>query len=303
MPIHEVKPGDLLTTSIWNELVKEINLKADHGALVTQLQEITTQSGATGADIFKPLEAIEQSIKTIFAKQLTLEAQLSSLETIWQQKNAFPQAPEMVFIKGGTFKMCHPTDPNQPRVREVTVSDFSIGKYPVTQAQWVAIMGTYPFTFMGDNLPVENVTWQDANLYIFRLSQKTGKKYRLPTEAEWEYAALGQVPYDYPGSPDGNEVSWHKGNADGQTRPVGLKKPNGYGLYDMAGNVWEMCSDWYGNYNNTPVTNPIGAISGGRRIIRGGSWEHGITEGRTTFRSHSDPSAIRHIGFRVVLGA
>jgi formylglycine-generating enzyme required for sulfatase activity len=191
---------------------------------------------------------------------------------------------EMVFIKGGTFNMgCtseqSDCDDDEKPTHQVTVSDFYIGKYEVTQKQWHDVMGSNPSNFSGcDDCPVEKVSWNDVQEFIKKLNQKTGKKYRLPTEAEWEYTARGGVEtlhatsQQYAGSNNIDEVAWYTSNSGSKTHPVGQKKPNALGIYDMTGNVWEWCSDWYGNYSGGSQTNPQGATSGSYRVLRGGGW-------------------------------
>ncbi len=184
--------------------------------------------------------------------------------------------PEMVFVEGGTFKMGSNDYDSEKPIHDVTLSDFYIGKYPVTQAQWHAVMGENPSHFKGcDDCPVENVSWDDVQEFIKKLNDRTGKNYRLPTEAEWEYAARGgnkSKGYKYAGSDNLDEVGWYNGNAGSKTHPVGQKKPNELGIYDMSGNVWEWCADWYGAYPSEPQTNPTGPAKGTDRVVRGGSW-------------------------------
>jgi formylglycine-generating enzyme required for sulfatase activity len=290
-----------LTTALWNELVRAIVEKADKNDVSQQLQEITNQSGSTGEDVFTRISTIENDLKKALSQQTALESKLLSIEQEWQKRNTFAETPEMVFVKGGKFLMSQYNGSN-PRLREVTLDDFYISKYPITQEQWMAVMGTNPCTFAGRNMPVEKVNWHDANLYAFRLGLRTGKKYRLPTEAEWEYAALGNVPFEYAGSPDVNEVAWHSGNANGRPQPVGTKKPNDLGLYDMSGNVWEWCMDWHSNYTNTAVTNPIGAPTGTAKVLRGGSWADIAGFCVTICHGNSDPNVAQgHTGFRLVM--
>ena len=219
-------------------------------------------------------------------------------------------APEMVFVKGGTFQMgdehgdlhegCRPVHP-------VTLSDFQIGKYPVTQKEWTALMGNNPSAFKGEQLPVENVSWEDCQAFLKKLNEKTGQPYRLPTEAEWEYAARGGAFFKhtkYAGSNNLDEVAWYAGNAGSKTHPVGQKKANQLGLFDMSGNVWEWCSDWYGPYkdNKNPVLNPKGADKGEFRVYRGGSWNYYARGCRVSNRFNYTPAARRsYLGFRLVL--
>jgi len=187
---------------------------------------------------------------------------------------------EMIFVKGGTFKMGSTYgDSDEKPIHTVTVDDFYIGKYEVTQKQWKEIMGNKPSRFKGDNLPVESVSWNNIQNFIKKLNQKTGKHYRLPTEAEWEYAARGGVETihessqtKYAGSNNIGNVAWYWYNARKKTHPVGTKQANELGIYDMSGNVWEWCSDWYGSYSRGSQNNPQGASSGTGRVHRGGSW-------------------------------
>ncbi|MDO4972539.1 MAG: formylglycine-generating enzyme family protein [Bacteroidales bacterium] len=156
------------------------------------------------------------------------------------------------------------------------MSNYSIGKTEVTQELWKAVMGDTPSYFSGENLPVEKVSWGDCQTFISKLNALTGQNFRLPTEAEWEYAARGGSKsrgYKYSGSNTIGDVAWYWDNCGSKTHPVGTKAPNELGIYDMSGNVWEWCSDWYGSYSSASQTNPKGPTSGSDlRVIRGGSW-------------------------------
>ncbi|MDR1342712.1 MAG: SUMF1/EgtB/PvdO family nonheme iron enzyme [Prevotellaceae bacterium] len=221
-----------------------------------------------------------------------------------------PAEPEVVYVQGGIFTMgCtyeqgNGCDDDEKPAHSVTVSSFHIGKYEVTQAQWKAIMGVSPNGFQDDNLPVERVSWEDTQEFISRLNAATGKHYRLPTEAEWEYAARGgkfSRNYKYSGSNSVDEVAWYTSNTGIRTSPVGTKKSNELGIFDMSGNVLEWCSDWYGSYSASSQQNPVGASSGSYRILRGGNWLSIASNCRVAAREHSTPSDRYDVGFRVVL--
>lgn len=228
-----------------------------------------------------------------------------------------PAEPEMVNVEGGAFIMgCTPEQGNdsiqgrdcesdEKPAHSVTLRSFQIGKYEVTQAQWQAIMGDNPSEFKGDNRPVENVSWNEVREFILRLNVATGKNYRLPTEAEWEYAARGgkrSQGYKYSGSNDPDEVAWYRGNYGGQTHPVSAKKANELGIYDMSGNVYEWCQDWYGNYSASSQHNPAGASNGSARVLRGGFWNSDAFFCRVAFRNRNSPGfRDSFLGFRVVL--
>ena len=219
--------------------------------------------------------------------------------------------PEMVSLPAGSFLMGSDTgteeDAYTPR-HSVSVKAFSIGKYEVTQAQWFSIMGTKPSMFKGDNLPVEQITWKQANEYCRRLSDKTGQSYRLPTEAEWEYAARAGSETDFYFGADAtlvNDYAWFDDNADETTHPVGEKLPNAFGLYDMYGNVWEWTSDcWNTGYTGAP--SDASAWTAGDcsvRVVRGGSWYNKLRYIKSTARARYS-SEIRYNsrggGLRVV---
>ena len=216
---------------------------------------------------------------------------------------------EMVAVQGGTFTMgctneqgrgCY--DDERPS-HQVTVSNFYIGKFEITQAQWKAVMGSNPSSFKGDNLPVEEVSWNDVQEFIRKLNALTGKQYRLPTEAEWEFANRGGAKsqgYRYSGSNNLSNVAWYTDNSKNSTQTVGTKSPNELGIYDMSGNVWEWCSDRYGAYSASSKRDPAGASSGSRRVIRGGSWSCEAQICRIAIRSYDSPdSRYYNLGFRV----
>jgi len=248
---------------------------------------------------------------TVFGQQIDYQSGLSV-------------SGSMVYISRGSFLMGSPENEwgrsnNEGPQRQVTVSSFFIDRYPVTQASYQEITGTNPSTFKGPNLPVEQVSWFDAVEYCNKRSIKEGlipaytisgnnvrwnreaNGYRLPTEAEWEYACRAgtQTPF-YSGS-SVNDAGWHSGNSGGRTRPVGEKQPNLWGLYDMHGNVLEWCWDWLGSYSLEEQTDPQGASSGASRVYRGGSWRFETYQIRSAFRFGNQPNLRTFfVGFRVV---
>jgi formylglycine-generating enzyme required for sulfatase activity len=225
---------------------------------------------------------------------------------------------EFVFVKGGCYQMGDifgDGDSDEKPVHEVCIDDFYIGKYEVTQAQWKVIMGNNPSYFKNcgflgsGNCPVENLSWDDTQEFIQRLNQKTGNKYRLPTEAEWEYAARsGGKKEKWAGTNDESKLGDYAGyvkNSGNKTHPVGRKKPNGLGIYNMSGNVLEWVNDWYDEeyYKKSPRNNPQGPDSGQYRALRGGSWGHISMGVRVAARFTIDPfdrSGGGAYGFRLV---
>ncbi len=211
-------------------------------------------------------------------------------------------------VAGGTFQMgsddSEAWDDEKP-VHSVTVSTFYMGETEVTQALWKAVMGSNPSYFKGDNLPVESVSWNDCQEFIRKLNQLTGRSFRLPTEAEWEYAARGGSRSNgtkYAGSVSIDSVAWYGDNSGSKTHPVKGKSPNELGLYDMSGNVWEWCGDWYGDYGSGSQTNPKGPSAGSDRVLRGGGWGDYAGRCRVSRRNDYTPdSRGLDNGFRLVL--
>ena len=216
----------------------------------------------------------------------------------------------MVQVEGGRFQMGgtpeQGSDANdwEKPVHEVTLSDYYMGKYEVRQSEWEAVMGNNPSYFKGDDLPVENVSWEDCHEFIGRLNALTGLSFKLPTEAQWEYAARGgslSKSYKFSGSNDLEEVGWYGSNSGNYTHRVGEKQPNELGLYDMSGNVWEWCEDWYGDYSSDSQSDPIGAVSGSFRVYRGGSRNSGARLCRVSYRLYNAPNRRNSfLGFRLV---
>ena len=216
-------------------------------------------------------------------------------------------APELIKVEGGTFMMG--TDDEDEGLampsHEVTISSFYVAKYPVTQQQWEALMGSNPSYCIGSKHPVERVSWDDVQLFIKKLNAYTGKKYRLLTEAEWEYAARGgnqSHNYIYSGSDDVDVVAWYRQNSDDKSHPVGTKAPNELGIYDMSGNVWEWCSDWADYYTSESQIDPPGPPTGMTRIVRGGCYGNDVRVLKVYMRSSSIPNyGGSWIGFRLAL--
>ena len=225
----------------------------------------------------------------------------------------------MVYVDGGTFTMGATSEQgsdaysNEKPVHSVTLSSYYIGQAEVTQELWEAVMGSNPSYFKGAKRPVESVNWNDCQGFIRKLNQKTGKSFRLPTEAEWEYAARGgnrSQHYRYSGGNTIDDVAWYtvncydKGssNPDYGTHSVATKRANELGIYDMSGNVWEWCSDWYGDYSSSSQRNPQGPASGSSRVNRGGCWLNYDKSCRVSTRDSNWPGHRNgNLGLRLAL--
>lgn len=218
---------------------------------------------------------------------------------------------DMVSVVGGTFTMGATSEQggaaegNEKPAHQVKLSDYMIGETEVTQELWQAVMGTNPSYFSGNNLPVEQVSWNDCQEFIKKLNSLTGLQFRLPTEVEWEYAARGgnkSKGYKYSGSNDIGIVAWYSGNSSSQTHAVATKSANELGLYDMSGNVYEWCSDWYGDYSSDSQTNPKGPSSGTYRVNRGGNWVNSARYCRVSNRNNNNPdNRNNNLGLRLAL--
>ena len=249
--------------------------------------------------------------KTITVSQSGGEANIklsfSSNETITVNGVSFT----MIKVEGGTFQMGATSeqggdaDSDEKPVHSVTLSDYYIGETEVTQELWQAVMGSNLSYFSGSQRPVERVSWNDCQEFITQLNRLTGKNFRLPTEAEWEYAARGgnnSQGYKYSGSNTIGNVAWYDDNSNSQTHNVKTKSPNELGIYDMSGNVWEWCQDWKGNYNSGSQINPTGPSSGSFRVGRGGGWYNGARRCRVSSRSNDDPDyRYYNLGLRLCL--
>jgi formylglycine-generating enzyme required for sulfatase activity len=319
-----------------NELVISYALSSEVPCDVSLFVSLNEGKSWTGplvhvsGDVGKNVSAGNRSIRwQVLEEQSQLVGSNILFKVTASGKNVLE--PEMVFVQGGTFQMGSNLESKDERpLHSVTLSDFYIGKYEITQAQWMALMGENPSKFVGcDDCPVEQVSWSDVQSFISKLNKQTGKRYRLPTEAEWEYAAGGGSQsqgsidignndigtyewyqsneghkYTYSGSNNIGEVAWFSGNSGNTTHVVGALQPNELGIYDMTGNVGEWCSDWDGAYNSQHATNPNGAFDGWRRICRGGSWGHDAIYCHTRYRYCNPPHfSLIVLGFRLVLEA
>ena len=217
---------------------------------------------------------------------------------------------DMVRVEAGTFTMGATAEMKdlykneKPTHRVTLTNDYYIGKYEVTQELWQAVMGNNPSHFKGDNLPVEQVSWNDCQRFLSKLNRITGKTFRLPTEAEWEYAARGgnkSRGYQYSGSNNLLDVAWFTDNSGIETHAVGTKQPNELGIYDMSGNVSELCQDWLGKYNRSSQVNPTGANSGHYRVKRGGCFNENAMDCRSSCRSGIAIDRYHGRGLRLVL--
>ena len=240
-------------------------------------------------------------------------------------ETAFDMDLSMVYVEGDLFVMGAAEDDTTAEYDEypahkVTLSSYHMSKYEITQAQWKAVMGTTveqqrekageeSLYGEGDNYPMYYVSWTEAKEFCDKLSAKTGKNYTLPTEAQWEFAARGgkkSKGFKYSGSNVIGDVAWYgryesEGTSEGKTSLVGTKAPNELGIYDMSGNVWEWCADWYANYSADPATDPIGPSAGATHVSRGGSWLDDDPTCRVSYRNFDDPGyRYSSMGFRVV---
>ena len=208
---------------------------------------------------------------------------------------------------GATSEQGSDADSDESPVHDVTLSSYYIGETEVTQELWEAVMGSNPSYFSGSQKPVENVSWNDCQEFITKLNELTGENFRLPTEAEWEYAARGgnkSKGYKYSGSNTIGNVAWYDDNSSSTTHDVKTKQANELGIYDMSGNVWEWCQDWYSStyYSSSPSNNPTGPTSGSDRVLRGGSWYDYSGSCRVSNRGSSIPGGVGgDCGFRLIL--
>ena len=291
-----------------------------------QAEQIETEIAALEAQRTERKKVVLQKEQELKLAQVDLEACEAKIQKLQKklQELSGPKKKEernqvftvdgasfkMIRVDGGSFVMGSPDndpdahDDEKPQ-HEVTLSDYYIGETQVTQALWKAVMGKNPSHFQGDNNPVEYVSWNDCQEFIKKLSAKMGQVFRLPTEAEWEYAARGgnkSRGYRYAGSNNIYDVAWFSDNSGGNSCPVNQKKANELAIYDMSGNVWEWCQDRIGAYGSGKETNPTGPSEGSFRVVRGGSWDNDAQLCRVAYRGCSDPDGRDYyVGFRLAL--
>ena len=307
------------------EYKKALGYAPDCADIYFNIGECYDKSAAAG--LIKDQKAYSEAMK-YYKKYLELKPNAANKKALqnkiyeleYKAEKVNKQLPEMVLVEGGTFTMgCTDNDgrdceEDEKPAHRVTISSFYIGKYEVTQGLWKAVMGTtirqqrdkadvnWPIKGEGDNFPMYYVSWNEVQDFITRLNAATGKNYRLPTEAEWEFACRGGVRssyFKYSGSNTVDAVGWYDGNSGGVTHAVGTKAPNELGIYDMSGNVWEWCSDWYDKsyYGYSPPVNPKGPSSGTFRVLRGGGWGSNY---RPMYRNNFSPAQrSNRYGFRL----
>ena len=303
-------------TSIENLLVGDYDVVLTKPGYASVSQRVTVSENASASVDVKMQKGemknsqIDESALSVSAINLT--PNWSASVTPSQRAVLEKLIANMVKVEGSTFTMgATPEQGNdayeyERPAHQVTLSDYYIGRYEVTQKEWQAVMGDNPSKFYGDNLPVDYVSWNDCQDFINKLNQLTGLKFRLPTEAEWEFAARGgkqSKGYKYSGSDNAKNIAWYEKNSGSKPHQVGTKEPNELGIYDMSGNVGEWCGDWYGRYSSSAQTNPTGPSSGSYRVLRGGSWDNNAWYCRVSNRINRYPSSRYGInGFRVVAG-
>ncbi|MCD4819996.1 MAG: formylglycine-generating enzyme family protein [Candidatus Cloacimonetes bacterium] len=297
------------------------------GSTTSEMGGLLINNVVSGSHVLKAIESESKiKIKSIFVepdKKIVLTFESFKLEKKIIHNIDLNSTDNMIFIQGGTFKMgSNDINKFSSPIHSVTVSDFYMSKYEITQKDWVEIMGNNPSSNIGIDNPIDNVSWFAAIEFCNRKSLKEGLEpcyngernkvkcdyrkngYRLPTEAEWEFAAQGGIKsknFKYSGSNNVDDVAWYHVNSDKRSNPVGNKKSNGLGIYDMSGNLWEWCNNWLGNYTKRPKNNPHGPNIGKFRVLRGGSWnvEDILCSNYIRFLGEPDDSDI-HVGFRIV---
>ncbi len=315
---HALKAKSLLGKSnsrIEYLLTNAYNAQGDYGKAMMAMEEFfnVTSESLSGTEEYNEMVSLYSELEILLQKQIEKQ------EAIKEKKKKDEATKEvvssilsqqMVAVPGGCFKMGNISffsggDDDEKPAHKVCLNSFSIGKYEVTQTLWTAVMGSNPSDSPRDGHPVTKVSWEDTQHFLHELNRLTDKHYRLPTEAEWEYAARsGDKKEKYSGGDDLNLVGWYHKNSGNTTHLVGQKAANGLGLYDMTGNVWEWCQDWYGNkyYQNSPINNPTGPSTGKNRIVRGGAFSNDKPKHlRLVNRAANEPGIhYTNHGFRLV---
>lgn len=305
------------------------NSKLDLAAKLQQLEEEIKQSSEREQSLNSELQTSQSEYAALKrqydeekkyieeAKKKEKEEEAKRLAAEEEKRKAFREFTvngvtfKMIRVEGGSFQMGATSEQgsdaegNEKPVHSVTLSDYMIGEMEVPQQLWKAVMGSNPSKFQGTNNPVEQVSWNDCKKFIGKLNSLTGQNFRLPTEAEWEFAARGgnkSQHYKYSGSNEIDKVAWYHSNSDYKTHPVGSKEANELGLYDMSGNVCEWCEDWFGDYSSSPQTNPNGPDKGSYRVYRGGGWFDSAGNCRVSARGYDAPDSRDDVlGLRLAL--
>ena len=291
----------------------------------TKVMQVAIEQSATdGASILKACRALTRQLlladsspsksnagNSSYVQQSTTMPNQQSHQNSVREIEVNGVKFKMIYVAGGTFMMGATAEQtgynnDETPVHQVTLSDYFIGETEVTQELWYAVMGNNPSNFTRSSRnPVENVSWFDSQAFVQKLNQLTGLRFRLPTEAEWEYAARGgnkSKGYKYSGSNRIDDVAWYNGNSGNVTHEVAKCYPNELGIYDMSGNVWEWCNDWYSsNYSSAAQCDPEGPTSGSYRVLRGGGWNSNATRCRVSRRNGGTPDYRDNgRGFRLV---
>lgn len=306
------------------ELIGLENSSEEKEVKVSSSIEYTVEASETWCNVSKTKTGIKVSVDPNYSLQKRTSEILFSFDgnvcksiKVEQAEAPWYESFEMILVEGGTFMMgAQSSDENgtnydenatsiESPIRKVNLSDFYIAKFEVTQEQWVAAMGENPSAYLGDKYPVESISWNKVQEFITILNEKTGLFYRLPTESEWEYAALGGNKSKgtiYSGDSFIFNVGWYYSNSDHTTHAVGDKDANELFLHDMTGNVGEWCQDYFGYYPSSEESDPSGPTTGAKRIVRGGSWNNSYKECRIKYRDRLMPDeANDNIGFRLVI--
>lgn len=293
-------------------LLMTIGIASSFAQDTRQKKKVTTTTTTTHKQTSTPKTTQKKSSSssnknTTTTKPSTSSSNNNSIMTVQVGNVSF----HMIKVEGGTFTMGATSEQGEEAYSDekpthsVTLSSYYIGETEVTQELWQEVMGSNPSEYKGSRLPVEMVSWEDCQDFIRRLNQRTGKNFRLPTEAEWEYAARGgskSYGYKYAGGSRVDDVAWYRINSSSKTHLVAQKRANELGLYDMSGNVREWCQDWKGTYPSSSQTNPAGPSSGSDRVIRGGCWGIGVRCCRVSFRtSHTTSIRYSDLGLRLAL--